>query len=336
MQLPLKTVCFGDRGPAGETIASIYGPERLEMLARTTQLYPRTVTRSNLANCLPDLGEVEAMFCTWGMFPLTSAELDQMPRLRAVFYAAGTVGYFAHPFMERGVTLVSAWAANAVPVAEFTLAQILLANKGFFLNQRDYRGAQDYSGAFRGQGNYGATVAVLGAGQIGRKLIELLRPFRLRVIVHDPFLSYKAAEGLGVEKVGLAEAFSCGDVVSNHLANVPATVGLLNATLFESLKGNATFINTGRGATVNHHDLDHVFSRRKDLTALLDVTDPEPLPGDSSLRTLPNVVITSHIAGSIGTEVGRVADWILEEFEAWRQGLPLRYEITSELVATLA
>jgi phosphoglycerate dehydrogenase-like enzyme len=213
------------------------------------------------------------------MFALAPNQLDRLPALRAVFYAAGSVRSFATSLLARDILVVSAWAANAVPVAEFTLAQILLANKGYFRNVAEYRGPEHRRGAFSGRGNFGATVSLLGAGQIGRKLIELLRPFHLRVLVWDPFLSPNDAEALGVEKVQLSEAFARGDVVSNHLANVPDTVGLLNGALFASLPPNATFINTGRGATVNEPEMIRVLRERPDLFALLDVTDPEPPAG---------------------------------------------------------
>ncbi len=180
-------------------------------------------------------------------------------------------------------------------------------------------------------------MAILGAGMIGRTLIRLLKPFQLKVIVWDPFLNDEQAAGLGVEKVlSLAEAFQRGLVVTNHLANVPATRGLLTAHLFASMRQNATFINTGRGATVVEEDLIKVFREREDLTALLDVTDPEPPLPDSPLYGLPNVHLTSHMAGSIGHEVLRMADYAIEEFQAWEQGRPLRYAVTLQMLPTMA
>ncbi len=275
------------------------------------------------------------IFSTWGMWNLSRPQLESLPRLQALFHAAGTVRGFAGPLLERDVIVVSGWAANAIPVAEWTIAQILLANKGFFVNTRQYRGPQ-YRDSFRGRGNYGATISLLGAGQIGRKVLELLRPFQLRPLVFDPFLSHKAAELMGVKKVDLDQAFALGDVVSNHLADVPATVGLLKEHHFASMPRNATFINTGRGATVAQDELIAVLRRRTDVTALLDVTEPEPPPADSPLWTLPNVHLTSHIAGSIGDEVGRMADFILEEFDRWQLGQPLRYAVTAQMLETMA
>jgi len=332
---PIKAALFGDTGMGGEELEEVYGAARLQRLARATNLYPVRVTSDNIERCLPHLYDVQVIFATWGLFPLTPPHLDRMPSLRAVFYAAGTVKFFARPLLERGITVVNAAAANALPVAEFTLAQILLANKGYWRNAREYGKAEDYLGAFRGPGNYGATVCLLGAGQIGRRVIELIRPFNINVMVFDPYLSGQDAASLGVERVTLSEAFERGDVVSNHLADVPGTVGLLNGSLFASMPYNATFINTGRGRTVNELEMIEVLHRRSDLYALLDVTDPEPCPGDSPLRLLPNVTVTSHIAGSQNQEIARLPDLVLEEFEAWRAGKPLRYAVTAPMLDTL-
>jgi phosphoglycerate dehydrogenase-like enzyme len=76
--------------------------------------------------CLPELRDLEVIFATWGLMPLTKAQLDCLPSLRALLYAAGTVRYFARPLLRRGIIVTSSAAAGAVPVAEFTLAQILL------------------------------------------------------------------------------------------------------------------------------------------------------------------------------------------------------------------
>jgi hypothetical protein len=283
-----KAALFGNTGPAGETIDGVYGAARIEHLRRLTELYPAQITSRNIEEHLGELHDLEVIFSTWGMFQLSPKQLDQLPHLRAVFYAAGSVKYFAVPLL-----------------------------------------AAEYSGAFRGRGNYGATVSILGAGQIGRHVIELLRPFQLRVLVFDPFLTHKGAESLGVKKVEtLEEAFAQGDIVSNHLADVPTTSGLLHGVLFASMRENATFINTGRGRTVNHAEMIEVLRARPDLTALLDVTEPEPLPMEHLLRALPNVYISGHIAGSIGDEVGRMADLVLEEFKRWQNGDPLLHAVS--------
>lgn len=331
-----RAAFFGDIGPAGETVEGVYGSHYLQTLNRLTHLYPAIVTSENIASCLPEIRDVEVIFCTWGMLKLTDAYLDQMPELRAVFYAAGSVRHFAQPLLRRNITVVSGWAANAVPVAEMTVAQILLSNKGYFRNGREFTGPDRFRSAYRGSGNFGATVALLGAGQIGRKVVELLSPFRLRIVVFDPFMKDADAKVLGVERVSLEQAFAQGQVVSNHLADAPSTRQMLKASLFASMKQGATFINTGRGETVAESGLIEVLRVRPDLTALLDVTEPEPPAKDSSLWSLPNVRLSSHIAGAIGDEVGRVAEVVIEEFQAWELGKPLRYAVTEAMLASMA
>ena len=319
----------------GSQVTRVFAQGRAEQVAATTDLYPTIISAQNFAEHQAHLRELEVVFSTWGMPNLTAEQIAALPNLRAVFYAAGSVQGFARPLLEHGIRVVSAWAANAVPVAEFTLAQILLAGKGYFRNTREFHALQS-NRAFQGRGNFGETVALLGCGQIGRALVGLLRPFPLNVIVFDPFLSDADAAMLDVAKVTLEEAFAQGSVVSNHLANLPETVGMLNGILFARMRENATFINTGRGATVAEGEMIQVLQARPDLTALLDVTLPEPPEAGSLLYTLPNVQLTTHIAGSIGDEVVRMADYMLAEFQAWERGERLRYEVTMEMLAMMA
>lgn len=320
-------------------IDEVYGQGRRDQVAARTDLYPTIITPEDLTAKADALRDVSVAFGTWGMPLLSAEQLDLLPALEAVFYAAGTVKYFAQPLLDRDILVCSAWAANGVPVAEYTLSQILLANKDFF---RNVRRCATHAGRVAPRdtyipGNFGETVALLGAGVIGRKLIELLQPFNLRIIVWDPFLSDEQAAALGVYKVEtLGEAFSQGYVVSNHLANVPATVGLLTGDHFALMREHATFINTGRGATVVEPDLIRVMTERPDLMAILDVTWPEPPLEGSPLYDLENVLLTQHIAGSLGDEVVRLADYMIEEFDRWEAGQPLRYQVTKEMLATMA
>lgn len=318
-------------------IDRVYGKGRKEKVNDISDLYKTVITAENMKQHADALKDMEAAFSTWGMPNLTPEQLDLLPALKALFYAAGSVKGFAETLLDRGITVISAWGANGVPVAEFTLAQILLSNKGYLQNARSCTSYDTRREAFRGPGNFGEIVAILGAGMIGRTLIRLLKPFELKVIVWDPFLSNEKAAELGVEKVSsLIEAFQRGFVVTNHLANVPETRGLLTAELFASMRQNATFINTGRGATVVESDMINVLKERTDLTAMLDVTDPEPPVPDSPLYTLPNVYLTSHIAGSVGDEVVRMADYAIGEFQAWEKGQPLQFAVTREMLPTMA
>ena len=281
--------------------------------------------------------DVEYVFSTWGMPTLSEDEIAAcLPKLKAVFYGAGTVQAFARPFLNRGIKVFSAWAANAVPVAEYTVAQIVLANKGFFHTVRyaDWEAARDTYA--RLPGNYGVKVGIIGAGMIGKLVIQALKAYALEVLVFDPFLADEKAEELGVTKVELDTLFAECRVVSNHLANNEQTRGMLNGALFEKMPPYATFLNTGRGAQVVEDELINVLKARPDLTAVLDVTVAEPPAADSDFYRLPNCFLTPHIAGSGGNEVQRMGQYMKEEFARFTNGEPCLYEVTTEMLKTMA
>ena len=323
-----------------EYIPEVYEGEAMATLSRLTELDETVYTKEDLLNSPEDFAEVEAVFSTWGMPVMTEEEIRLcLPRLRYLFYGAGTVQSFARPFLACGVKVFSAWAANAVPVAEFAVAQIILSNKGYFLTSRAYRlgGHGEAKSAFDlCRGNYGETVGIIGAGMIGKLVIQMLKEYKLKVLVFDPFLSEEDAKDLGVEKCSLEDLFSRAFTVSNHLANNERTKGMLGYDLFSRMREGAVFINTGRGAQVVEEDLCRILSERPDLTALLDVTYPEPPVEGHPFYSLPNCCLTPHIAGSAGDEVARMGLYMCRECEAILLGAPTRYEVTEKMLETMA
>lgn len=297
-------------------------------------------TKADVLSDPARFADAEYIFSTWDMEVFTEDEIKTyLPSLKAIFYGAGSVQYFARPFLNCGIKVFSAWAANAVPVAEYTVAQIILANKGFFQSSRlaktgDRKAA---SQCFRSYpGNYDVKIGIIGAGMIGKLVINMLKRSNLEVLVFDPFLPDETAAELGVEKVNLETLFKECQVVSNHLANNAQTQGMLGGKLFESMLPNATFINTGRGAQVVEQDLINTLKSRPDLTALLDVTFPEPPEEGSELYTLPNCILTPHIAGSSGNEVRRMGEYMKEEHQNFLKNEPYKYEVTLEMLKTMA
>lgn len=278
--------------------------------------------------------DTEYIFSSWGMPSFSEDEIRAcFPALKAVFYGAGTVQYFARPFLRCGVKVFSAWGANAVPVAEYTVAQIILANKGFF-KSKVFTGNNDSFSHY--PGNYDATVGIIGAGMIGKLVLRMLKNYRLNLLAFDPFLPDETAAELGVQKVGLETIFETCNVISNHLADNAQTRGMLHGGLFEKMLPYATFLNTGRGAQVVEADLIRTLKERPDLTAILDVTEPEPPVEGSPFYTLPNCILTPHIAGSFANEVRRMGEYMREEYERLLRHQATRYEVTLEMLKTMA
>ena len=323
-----------------DQIFSVYDAETVCKLQKITNIEKKIYRKEDIISSPDEFLDVDIVFSTWGMPEFTEEEIKScFPSLKCVFYGAGTVQKFARPFLACGVKVFSAWAANAVPVAEMTVAQIVLANKGYFLTNRLYhtegnRAARD---TFKKcNGNYGETVGIIGAGMIGKLIIQMLKQYNLKVIVFDPLLSDEKADELGVEKCELGELFARAFVVSNHLANNEQTKGMLHYDHFCRMRENAVLINTGRGAQVVEDDLVRVLRERPDLTALLDVTYPEPPADDHPFYTLPNCLLTPHIAGSAGDEVARMGEYMLDEYRAFLNGESCKYEVSMKMLETMA
>ena len=286
------------------------------------------------------LAQTDVLLAHWGCLPVDASLLARAPQLRLVAYAAGTVKDTVAPeVFQRGILVTSGAAANAVPVAEFTLAAILFAGKDVFGARERQRGGADpafpWVTARRPVGNLGKRIGLIGASHVGQAVIGLLRPFRLEVLLADPFLDPVAAAALGVRLVGLDELVATSDVVSIHAPALPETRHLIGAAELARMPDGSTLINTARGSLVDHDALVAEL-RTGRLRAVLDVTDPEPLPGDHELLRLPNAFVTPHLAGSQGTELTRMAELVLEEIRRFGAGEPPLHPVTAADLGRIA
>jgi phosphoglycerate dehydrogenase-like enzyme len=272
------------------------------------------------------LADVEILVTGWGCPPIDATVLRAAPRLRAILHAAGSVkGHLAPECWERGLVVSSAADANAVPVAELTLAMILLAGKDVFGLRERYRRERTFAlGEIQpGIGNFHRRVGIVGASRIGRQVVELLKPFDLAVSLTDPYLSVPPA---GVRLLELDNLLRESDVVSLHAPATPETHHLLDKRRLALIPDGGVLINTARGSLVDTEALVAELAGGR-ISAILDVTDPEPLPADSPLFDLPNVFLTPHIAGSHGNELDRLGRTVVAELERLMTGVPLAHQI---------
>jgi len=328
----MKAAFLGEN-PA--TFARVYGKKQLEALHDRLEI-DDTVYTDVRSEALRD---VEVIFSTWGMLPCSEEEIRQyLPSVKAVFYAAGTVQYFARPFLKEGIRVYSAWQANAVPVVHYTFAQIVLALKGYFTVQPKTRICRADAIAHFNHfpGVFDVKVGLLGCGAIGSRVAEMLKTLDVEVLAFDPFLSDEKAAQLNVKKASMEEIFAQCEIVSNHLANLPETVGIIKREYLLSMKPYSTFINTGRGPQLDEKDLYDMLTLDTTRCALLDVMTNEDFSDTNPLNKLENCLITPHIAGSSGFEVRRMADYMIEAFDKMQNGKPCSYEVNEAMLETMA
>lgn len=315
--------------------------QRLDRLVSLGDLAPSDTVDSPAAR--ERAAEVEVLITSWGAPALTAERLAYFPRLRAVFHCAGSVRTLvSEELWDRGIVVTNAADENAIPVAEFTLAAIVFAGKKApFLSslaQREAaRGALPRStDTFGPLSNFGRTIGVVGFSRIGRRVVELVQSLEeVTCLVVDPLADATEVAAAGGTLVTLEEMLPRVDVLSLHAPSLPSTEKMISAEQLALLGDHATVVNTARGRLVDTAALERECASGR-LNAILDVTDPEPLPAGSVLFTLPNVMVTPHIAGSLDTETHRMTNAALDQLELFLAGRPLTSQITRDVLGVSA
>jgi phosphoglycerate dehydrogenase-like enzyme len=316
----------------------VFSRSLIEEIGELAGAPAKWIDPEHIADGRETLAEAEVLFATWGTPKMDEAFLDAAPRLKAILYAAGSPKSFLTPeVFERGITVCTAAAANAIPVAEFTVSSIILSLKRVWQTMRETHLQRSWiKPEFQAAGTYGSRVGLISLGAIGRLVAGMLATFDLEVLAYDPHISPEDARALGVKPASLPEIFASCDVVSLHTPLLASTTGMIDRSLLTRMKPNATLINTSRGGIICQDHLCQVLRDRPDLTAVLDVTEPEPPSPTSPLWELPNVFVTPHISGSIGPECLRMGRYMVDEFQRLLRGEPFRHQVTPQSLALMA
>ena len=302
--------------------------ERLDELA-DLQIDPDPQTHASVQS-RHMLKDAEVVITAWETGELTDL-LDHLSRLQMVIHSGGSVkDVIGMQAYERGVRISSQTQLNAEPVAEYSLAMIILAAKGIFASRRRYlenRAKEEtFWGNFPDVGLYGARIGIIGLSRISRRVIDMLNAFHVDIKVSSHHLNEAQARELGVTAASIENIMRTCDVISLHTASTPQTYHMLGAEDFAKMKDGATFINTARGAICDQDALIAELQRDR-INAIIDVTDPEVNVPDSPLWNLPNVVLTPHAAGSMGKELHRLGDGAVDDLAHYIAGSKVAGEI---------
>ncbi len=285
------------------------------------------------------LAEADACITSWGVAPLDADVVMAAPRLGHLAHMGGSVKRFVSDAVwERGIRVTSASVTLARDVAETTLGLMIVGRKriwplGSHVRDGGWRDSPVWDRWDARELNR-STVGLIGAGNVGRHVIELLAPFSVTILVADPYLGDDEAERLGVERVEPAELMERCDVVSIHAPANDQTRHMIGAGLLGRLSDGAVLINTSRGSIIDEAALVEELAKGR-VFAFLDVTDPEPPASDSPLRRLENVVVTPHIAGCI-ENCHRMGELAVEEVRRYLAGQPAIHEVRPDMLDQIA
>jgi len=281
---------------------------------------------------LKNIKNVEACITGWGSIPFDNEVIDEARKLKILFHTAGSIRGLYDKAVKRNIRMVSNAAINAIPVAEFALGVILSGLKGVYHYQERFKkeGRRAWERDISiSPGYYGTSVGIISLGNVGRKLLKLLQNFDFNLLVYSNHLSEDEADRLNIKKVNLDELISQSDAVVLCAPNLPKNKHMINAHHFTLMKDNALFINVARGSLVDEAALMNELKKGR-ITAFLDVTNPEPPQDKHPFYTLPNCILTPHVAGSFGGECYRLGRATLSEVKRYLKGESLKNELSSE------
>ena len=274
---------------------------------------------------------------SWDSPQIDKQILDACPNLKGVIHGAGSIKpILSDEFIKRKIRITNSAVAIGEGVAESALGFAISASKGFYtLSDDTKRGLWQENIKQKVKDFYDITVGVISGGYVGSHMVKLLKNFHVDVLMYDPILTSEKISNIGAKKVELNELMSLSDVISIHAPGIPATENMINASNLSLMKDGAILINTARGTIINEHDLIAELKKGR-IFACLDVTYPEPPSKDNELRTLPNVVLTPHIAGLATNGKLRIGSHVCDEIENYNSNAPLYCEVKKEMLSKMA
>jgi phosphoglycerate dehydrogenase-like enzyme len=277
----------------------------------------------------------DAVITSWSSPRLDKNTLAPDAAIRVVGHAAGSVANLVSPELyERGIRVTCANDVMAQSVAEWCLAMTLFGLRGFL----DYAsfggmGKLRWDRRDRPKGIQEARIGIWGCGDIARHFIRLLGSLEpAEIMVCDDYLTEEAAQESGVRNAELEDIFSESDVIVLLQAYRPDTAGRIGAEELARVRDGTVLLNCARAGLIREDALLTELEKGR-FTGIFDVYHEEPLPEDSPLHRMPNVILSPHCAGLPGRE--KYMPLIIEEFERFFAGKPLLHEISRERAATM-
>lgn len=266
----------------------------------------------------------------WGTKQYDSHVLEGADRLRLIAHTGGSVGTLVgHEVYDRGIKVISGNWLYAESVAEGTLAYMLCALRRipYYMNEVQQGRWSQANSLY--EGLLEQNVGLVGFGMVAKYLVKMLMPFRVGIKVYDPFAASEVLKEYQVEKAALEEIFSTCKVISIHAPRTPDTYHMIDSGLLKRIPDGALLVNTARGSIIDQTALEEELGKGR-INAVLDVFEEEPLPMDSKLRGLENVLLIPHMGGPTYDRRSKVTFALLQEIRNFFDGKPYHYDISRE------
>jgi len=331
--------------PTGSHIRRVFSDRTLGRLRHRFKVTFNTKGRDYTPReVAEDIRGYDGLITGWGSPHLTEDVFESADCLRIVAHSAGSVKYMLSKelvdkyIIPRKICVCNAAQAIAYNVAEATVGLMIMASRRFVDHVKSTRERamwRDPSIPLDVQTLNGSTIGVISASRVGREVIRLLKSFDTRILLHDPYVSRKEARRLGAAKTNLEELFRRSDFVTVHAPLTHETVHMIQRRHLKLLRDGAVLVNTSRGKVIDQNALlEECITGR--IIAALDVTDPEPLPADSPLRMLKNVLITPHMTGAGIYGYRMIGDMTLQALQDFFEGRRVRNAVDLKEYDTLA
>ena len=334
--MPARKILYLPPADLSQDILSAEAVATLESLGTVIwNELDRNYTSDELLEMLPGAAVV---ITSWGSPQITEEHVAAADALQIVGHAAGSVKTrLADSGHKRGIVLLSAADVIAESVAEYTLWAMLSGQRNLFPYEKSMKAERGWKPAHNWPGHslYAKKVGIVSASMVGRRVINLLKPFGCDVMVYDPYLSQEDARLLDVRPVALSELFAEADIISVHAPITPETKGMITGAHFRSIRDGALFINTARAWTLDQDAL-LVELQKNRFNAYIDVFEPEPLPADHPIRDLDNVFLSPHVSGHTVENRMRLVEEIARDIERFFNNESLRLVVPYEKLKIMA
>lgn len=320
--------------PLSDTLFDADNMEGLKKLGQITVNDDLNVPQKDRVKEL--IKDADIVITSWGTPSLGGDVLDMAPNLKLIVHAAGSVKpIMSDQIYPRDIRIVSCAGAIGIGVAETALGLTICSIKNVKELDTDVHQGEWAKNKMKTREMYKINIGVVGAGWVGRHYIKLLKNFDVNILLYDPFVTLEEARNLGVKKAELDELMGSCDIISLHAPSIPATNKMINQSNLKLMKDGATIINTARGSLIDEAALYEECKTGR-IKACIDVTDPEPPAIDHPLRTLPNVVLTPHIAGAVTNGKFRIGAYAVQAIERYLKDENIPGEVKEEQLGSIA